>query len=301
LKDQKISTQIFKEHYKLKQILSMLGCFNVKQILGHVNLVTSCFNQRNDVNSENVNSENECEEVQENLRNKIESENQKEMHEEAKMKTVPVQQMPVQQVPVQQVPVQQVPVQQVPVQQTPLQQTPLPLPQMLPHDFKNRMWEHYQKQLLQYHQKPSLRAQQHVNQLPPSSPLRLRVTVEVVKPYVQQQSDELSLNVGETIGILYVDFQNGRHYAVNVYGDEGWYPGIHTALMANASMPYASPIQSPNATPLISGLNRSPYSGTRYSSVAQVLVYDEPQMYGGENDILDVLNDHLRIMSPTLW
>ena len=267
----------------------MLGCFNVKQILGHVNLVTSCFNQRNDVNSENVNSENECEEVQEDLRNKIESENQKEMHEEAKMKTVPVQQVPVQQV------------QQTPVQQTPLQQTPLPLPQMLPHDFKNRMWEHYQKQLLQYHQKPSLRAQQHVNQLPPSSPLRLRVTVEVVKPYVQQQSDELSLNVGETIGILYVDFQNGRHYAVNVYGDEGWYPGIHTALMANASMPYASPIQSPNATPLISGLNRSPYSGTRYSSVAQVLVYDEPQMYGGENDILDVLNDHLRIMSPTLW
>ena len=289
----------------------MLGCFNVKQILGHVNLVTSCFNQRNDVNSENVNSENECEEVQEDLRNKIESENQKEMHEEAKMKTVPVQQMPVQQVPVQQVPVQQVPVQQtplqqmplqqMPLQQTPLQQTPLPLPQMLPHDFKNRMWEHYQKQLLQYHQKPSLHAQQHVNQLPPSSPLRLRVTVEVVKPYVQQQSDELSLNVGETIGILYVDFQNGRHYAVNVYGDEGWYPGIHTALMANASMPYASPIQSPNATPLISGLNRSPYSGTRYSSVAQVLVYDEPQMYGGENDILDVLNDHLRIMSPTLW
>ena len=57
----------------------MLGCFNVKQILGHVNLVTSCFNQRNDVNSENVNSENECEEVQENLRNKIESENQKEI------------------------------------------------------------------------------------------------------------------------------------------------------------------------------------------------------------------------------
>jgi hypothetical protein len=98
-----------------------------------------------------------------------------------------------------------------------------------------------------------------------------------------------------------VDFQTGRHYAVNGYGDEGWYPGIHTALMANASMPYASPIQSPNATPLISGLNRSPYSGTRYSSVAQVLVYDEPQMYGGENDILDVLNDHLRIMSPTLW
>ena len=289
----------------------MLGCFNVKQILGHVNLVTSCFNQRNDVNSENVNSENECEEVQEDLRNKIESENQKEMHEEAKMKTVPVQQVPVQQTPVQQVPVQEMPVQQTPVQQmplqqmplqqTPLQQTPLPLPQMLPHDFKNRMWEHYQKQLLQYHQKPSLRAQQHVNQLPPSSPLRLRVTVEVVKPYVQQQSDELSLNVGETIGILYVDFQNGRHYAVNVYGDEGWYPGIHTALMANASMPYASPIQSPNATPLISGLNRSPYSGTRYSSVAQVLVYDEPQMYGGENDILDVLNDHLRIMSPTLW
>ena len=279
----------------------MLGCFNVKQILGHVNLVTSCFNQRNDVNSENVNSENECEEVQEDLRNKIESENQKEMHEEAKMKTVPVQQVPVQQVPVQQVPVQEMPVQQTPLQQTPLQQTPLPLPQMLPHDFKNRMWEHYQKQLLQYHQKPSLRAQQHVNQLPPSSPLRLRVTVEVVKPYVQQQSDELSLNVGETIGILYVDFQNGRHYAVNVYGDEGWYPGIHTALMANASMPYASPIQSPNATPLISGLNRSPYSGTRYSSVAQVLVYDEPQMYGGENDILDVLNDHLRIMSPTLW
>jgi hypothetical protein len=285
-------------------------------------LVTSCFNQRNDVNSENVNSENECEEVQENLRNKIESENQKEMHEEAKMKTVPVQQVPVQQTPLQQTPVQQTPVQQTPplqqmplqqtplqqtplqqtpLQQTPLQQTPLPLPQMLPHDFKNRMWEHYQKQLLQYHQKPSLRAQQHVNQLPPSSPLRLRVTVEVVKPYVQQQSDELSLNVGETIGILYVDFQNGRHYAVNGYGDEGWYPGIHTALMANASMPYASPIQSPNATPLISGLNRSPYSGTRYSSVAQVLVYDEPQMYGGENDILDVLNDHLRIMSPTLW
>ena len=263
MKDQKINTQIFKEHYKLKQILSILGCFNVEQEWGHVNLVTSCSNQRNDVNIEN-----DCKEVQEDLRNKIESETQKKMHEvqmemlknnqmnqeatmheEAKMKTVPVQQLPVQQMPVQQMP-----------------QTPLPLPQTLPHDFKNRMWEHYQKQFLQYHQQPSSHAQQHVNQLPPSSSLRLRVTVEVVKPYVQQQSDELSLNVGETIGILYVDFQNGRHYARNGFGDEGWYPGIHTAL------PCASPIQSqsPRATPLISGMNRSPYSGTRCS------VYNEP-------------------------